>query len=94
MLFIRETVSGRLEHLRRQRPHVPMQPEHRLAADGQVQVARLLGADGLKQLVDEQRTHCPGIPPADYIDGTRLPINRAAARRGLTFPMSQVSTEL
>ena len=49
---------GRLEDLGRQRAHVAVQPEHRLAAHGQVQVARLLGANRLQQLVDEQRAHC------------------------------------
>ena len=48
---------GRLQHLRRQRPHVTVKPQHRLAADGEVKIARLLGADRLQQFVDEQCTH-------------------------------------
>ena len=65
MLFIKADGVGRLQHLGRQRPHVAVQPEHRLAADGQVQVARLLGADRLEQLVDQQRSHCRVNPPAE-----------------------------
>ena len=75
---------GRLQHLRRQRTHVTMQPQHRLTADGQVQVARLLGADGLKQFVDEQRTHCPEKPPRKRRWNPSCP-PRAQRRRGLTF---------
>ena len=41
-----------------------MQPQHGLAAHGQVQVARLLLANGLKQFVDEQCTHCPASASA------------------------------
>jgi hypothetical protein len=41
-----------------------VQPEHRLTADGQVKVTRLLGADSLKQLVDEQRTHVESVLPS------------------------------
>ncbi len=65
MLFMSATVSAGLEDLGRQRTHVAMKPQHRLTADGQMEVARLLGTDGLKQLVDEQRTHCPEKPPRE-----------------------------
>ena len=65
MLFIRDDRVRRLEHLGRQRTHVTVQPQHGLAAHGEVQVARLLGADRLEQFVDEQRTHCPGSPSAE-----------------------------
>ena len=74
---------GRLEHLGRQRTHVTMKPQHRLTTDGQVQVARLLRANGLKQFVDEQRTHCPDKPPRKRRwNPSRLP---RTLTRGLTF---------
>ena len=85
----------RLEDLGRQRPHVAVEPEHRLAAHGQVQVARLLRADRLEQLVDQQRAHCPGHPSAGTsMEPETIGPTETAVGRGLDFcPDNQVSTE-
>ena len=48
---------GRLEHLRCQRTHVAVKPQHRLRADRKMKIARLLGTYRLQQFVNEQRTH-------------------------------------
>ena len=42
-----------------------VQPDDRLAAHGQMQVAGLLSANRLKQLIDEQRAHCRHRPPEE-----------------------------
>ncbi len=76
----------RLQDLRRQRSHVAVQPEHRLAADGQVQVAGLLGDRRLQQLVDQQRAHDATGPPARSFAGAVTPAG--AGPGGLDFVRS------
>jgi hypothetical protein len=69
-----------------------MQPDNGLIAHGQMQITRLLCANGLKQLVDEQRTHSPATPPQKR-RWNLLQLAGGGRRSGLTFPESQVSTE-
>jgi hypothetical protein len=67
---------GTLEHLGFEGDHVATQPEHRLRADGQVQVARLLRDDRLEQLVDQQRSH-GRLKPLARSPSSTLPKSRA-----------------